>query len=156
MAGVFITRGMTITIPSGGLRISFGAEAAEPTVTLHVHFDVCPTWCELAMRYLILEAAKAAAEARKIAWQMAEDTPAANDAKALALEKEFEASMQAVMAAAIAVDALYAALQGHIEIPEQPLKKWRERRTARYSQVAEVYSARVQSEAQWRACCWRT
>src|SRR5688572_29989813 len=111
MAGVFITRGMTLTIPAGGLRISFGAEAAEPTVTLHVHFDVCPTWCELAMRHL--EAAKAAAEARKIAWQTA-DTPAANDARAITLEKEFEASMQAVMAAAIAVDALYAVLQGHI------------------------------------------
>jgi hypothetical protein len=135
MAGVFITRGMTITIPAGGLRISFGAEAAEP-VTLHVHFDVCPTWCELAMRHL--EAAKAAAEVRKIAWQTAEDTPAANDAKAIALEKEFEASMQAVMAAAIAVDALYAVLQEHIEIPEELLKKWRDRRTARYSQVAEV------------------
>lgn len=92
MAGVFITRGMTVTIPAGGLRISSG-EAAEPTVTLHVHFDVCPTWCELAMRHL--EAAKAAAEARKIAWQTAEDTPVANSAKAITLEKEFETSMQA-------------------------------------------------------------
>lgn len=136
MAGVFITRGMTVTIPAGGLRISFGAQAAQSTVTLHVHFDVCPTWCELAMRHL--EAAKAAAEARKIAWRTAEDTPATNDAKAITLEKEFEASMQAVMAAAIAVDSLYAVLQGHIEIPEELLKKWRERRTARYSQVAEV------------------
>ncbi len=136
MAGVFITRGMTVTIPAGGLRISFGADAPEPTVTLHVHFDVCPTWCELAMRHV--EAAKAAAEARKIAWQTAEDTPAANDAKAMTLEKEFEASMQAVMAAAIAVDALYAVLQEYIEVPDELLKKWRERRTARYSQVAEV------------------
>lgn len=136
MAGVFITRGMTVAIPAGGLRISLGAEAPEPTVTLHVHFDVCPTWCELAIRHL--EAAKAAAEARKIAWQTAEDTPAANSAKAITLEKEFETSMQAVMAAAIAVDALYAVLRGHIEVPEELLNKWRDRRTARYSQVAEV------------------
>lgn len=140
MAGVFITRGMTVAIPAGGLRISLGAEASEPTVTLHVHFDVCPTWCELAMRHL--EAAKAAAEARKIAWQTAEDTPAANSAKAITLEKEFETSMQAVMAAAIAVDALYAVLRGHIEVPEELLNKWRNRRTARYSQVAEVIRRR--------------
>ena len=46
--------------------------------------------------------------------------------------------MQAVVAAAIAVDALYAVLQGHVQIPEELLKKWRERRTARYSQVAEI------------------
>ena len=136
MAGLFITRGMTASLSAGGLRISLGADAPEPTVTLHVHFDVCPTWCELAMRHV--EAAKAAAEARKIAWQTADATPAANDAKAMTLEKEFEASMQAAMAAAIAVDALYAVLQGHIEVPDELLKKWREQRTPRHSQVGEV------------------
>ena len=51
MAGIFISKGMTATIPAGGLKISLGPGMGLrfPAVTLHVHFDVCPTWCELAM-----------------------------------------------------------------------------------------------------------
>ncbi len=49
-----------------------------------------------------------------------------NDAKAMTLEKEFEASMQAVMAAALP-STRYAVLQEYIEVPDELLKKWRER-----------------------------
>jgi len=54
------------------------------------------------------------------------------------LEREFESSMQAIMASAIAIDAFYAVLRNKAEIPEMLIKRWREKRTARYVQIAEV------------------
>lgn len=136
MPGVFISRGMTISIPAGGLKISIGSDAPPPSLTLHVHFDVCPTWCELAMGHL--ETAKVRCTERIAAWQRNEEEAGVKEAKALTLEREFESSMQAIMAAAIALDALYEALRERIEIPTTLIEQWRAKRTARYAQVTEV------------------
>jgi len=46
--------------------------------------------------------------------------------------------MQAIMAAAIAVDAFYAMIWTHVDLPPDIANKWRAGRTARYSQVTEV------------------
>jgi hypothetical protein len=46
--------------------------------------------------------------------------------------------MQAVMAAAIALDAFYAILQPHVALPPTLVERWRTGRTARFSQVTEV------------------
>lgn len=121
MAGVFITRGMTVSIPAGGLKISLGADAPSPSVTLHVHFDVCPTWCELAMAHL--QTAKSGEADRKVAWQAAEETENVVNEKARTLEREFESSMQAIMAAAIALDAFYAVLQPHVGLEPELLPR---------------------------------
>src|SRR2546426_8136310 len=112
MAGVFISRGMTVAIPPGGLVISLD-EAGNPVgnLNLHVHFDVCPTWLEIALRHL--EEAKANRLLRIEAWKGTDE-----DAKAAALEREFEASMQAIMAAAIAIDAFYAVMQTKAELAD--------------------------------------
>jgi hypothetical protein len=126
--GIFVSRGMTISIPPGGLTLGPGAAGS---VTVHVRFDVCPTWTELALRHL--QNAKEKRAAREIAWA---GTNA--DEKAAALEREFEASMQAIMAAAIALDAFYSMVKGHVALPQSLTEKWRKGRTARYSQVTEV------------------
>jgi hypothetical protein len=60
------------------------------------------------------------------------------NAKGTALEREFESSMQAIMAAGIAVDAFYAVIKTHAQVPPTLAQKWREKRTPRYSQIAEV------------------
>lgn len=130
--GVFISRGMTVGIPAGGLTISLGPDGQPASsVTLHVHFDVCPTWCELAMSH-----SAAAAErrtARIEAWAGTDE-----DEKAKSLEREFESSMQAAMAAAIALDAFYSVIQSHVQLPPSTIETWRTKRTARYSQITEV------------------
>ena len=102
MAGIYITRGMSVSIPSFSIRIRGDGEIEGDPITLHVRFDVCPTWIQIAKRHL--EAALAAKVNRAIAWQGTDE-----NAKAQALEVEFEASMQAIMAAAIAWDAAYCA-----------------------------------------------
>ncbi len=131
MAGIYITRGMSVSIPHFSLRISESGEFEGDPITLHVRFDVCPTWIQIAKRHL--DAALIAKANRNVAWQGTDEM-----AKAQALEVEFEASMQAIVAAAIAWDALYAVLREHVAIPPRILEKWRNGRTARYTQVAEV------------------
>lgn len=132
MPGVFITKGMTVGIPPGGLKLGIGADG-RPTgqLELHVRFDVCPTWVALALRHV--DEARRGREARIIAWSGDDES-----AKGASLETEFESSMQAVMAAAIAIDAFYSMIQPHVRIPEATVETWRTKRTARYSQVAEV------------------
>ena len=95
MAGVYISRGMTVAIPAGGLVLSLD-EGGKPkaNLTLHVHFDVCPTWVELALRHL--DDAKNRQSARIAAWNGANE-----ERKGATLEREFEASMQSIMAAAV-------------------------------------------------------
>ena len=132
MAGIFITRGMTIAIPPGGLLLALGKDRkTNHSIRLHVRFDVCPTWVELSLRHLA-NADNARAD-REAAWMGRDE-----NTKAAALEKEFEASMQAIMSAAIALDAFYAILQEHAAIPQTLVEAWRSARTARYAQVTEV------------------
>jgi hypothetical protein len=131
MPGIFISRGMSITIPSFSLRIREDGQLDGDPVTLHVRFDVCPTWIQVAKRHL--DTALLARVQRDETWGGKDE-----HAKAMALEAEFESSMQAIMAAAIAWDAVYAILREHVIIPPAVSEKWRNGRTARYTQVAEV------------------
>jgi len=100
-------------------------------LTSYVHFDVCPTWLELAIRHL--SDAQVAQVARIEAWKSADE-----NTKAGALQWEFEASMQAIVAAAIAIDALYAAVRPKVKLPPLLVEKWREKHTPLYIQTSEV------------------
>lgn len=132
MPGVFISRGMTLTIPDGGLILSIDPEGkTDSSLTLHVHFDVCPTWCQLALQHL--EKARQAREERVAAWSANNE-----ELKGKTLEREFEASMQAIMAAAVALEAFYAVVQQSVQLPPSLVDRWRNGRTARYSQITEV------------------
>lgn len=132
MAGVFISRGMTVAIPQGGLTIGFTADGnVTSSLTLHVRFDVCPTWIELALRHL--SDANERRIAREAAWAGTNE-----EIKATTLEREFEASMQAIMAAAISIDAFYSLIQPYVPISPKLVEQWRTKRTPRYSQITEV------------------
>lgn len=148
MPGIYITRGMTVQIPSFSLRFRENGELESDPVTLHVRFDVCPTWIQIAKRHL--EAALIAMTKRVQVWKGTDE-----NLKAQALEAEFESSMQAIMAAAIAWDAAYAVLREHVTIPPAMTKKWREGRTARYTQVSETvrraFSLKAKGAAALRA-----
>ena len=132
MSGVFIAKGMQVSIPPNGLVIQLDdEEKTTASCTLHVHFDVCPTWIALAFSHL--KTAQDCKQARIAAWNASDEA-----AKASTLEREFEASMQAVMSAAISLDAFYASIQDRITLPPSLLERWRNGRTARYAQIAEV------------------
>ena len=123
---------MTAAMPAGGLASSLG-ETAKPATDLsaQVHFNMCPTWLELAIRHL--SDAQVAQLARVEAWKGADE-----NARAWALQWEFEASIQAIAAAGMAIDALYAAVRPKVEPPQLLVEKWREKRAPHYIQISEV------------------
>lgn len=132
MAGIFLSRGMTLRVPAGGLVLGTGeAQSTITSLTLHVRFDVCPTWIELALKHS--NEARLARVAREQAW-LEED----EEKKATAIELEFEFSMQAMMSSAIAIDAFYSVIVQHVYIEDSVTEKWRTKRTPRYAQVSEV------------------
>lgn len=132
MAGIFISKGMNVGIPAGGLTLAIGEDGKpKGSLALHLHFDVCPTWLDLALRHL--SEARTCESERNLAWSAADA-----ERKGPTLEREFEASMQAIVAAATAFDAFYAVLRKKAEVPDDLVKTWRARRTSRAAQVCEV------------------
>jgi len=133
MAGVFITRGMGIQIPAGGLVVGFDDTGAmQSSIKLQVSLDMCPYWLEIAVDHLT-----AASKARQ---DLLEARGEGDDSRVgVALEREFAAGMQALTASAISLDALYASVRTRISISESLVKAWRKKRTARHRQVAEVF-----------------
>jgi hypothetical protein len=132
MSSASVPRATPVAGPADGLVISIG-ENRKPTssLPLNVHFDACATWLELAVRHL--SDAQVAQVARVTAWKGADET-----SKAGALEWEFEASIQAIMASASAVDAFCAAVQTKVHLPQSLTDEWRDNHTPRYIQLSEV------------------
>lgn len=131
--GPFLTKGMLVSIPKGGLTLKKtpeGGVKGDPLI-LHLGLDVCPYWLKIAFNHLqtaetsnkeVLEAHKANA----------------NEPKADALNREFIHGMQAIVASGIAMDAFYASVKDHVDLPSDLIRAWSENSTARYKQVAEL------------------
>jgi hypothetical protein len=98
-------------------------------LSLHVSLSMWLPWLEIAMSHLD------EAQAQHENLLRARDSGGAVGA---ALEGESRAAMQAMMAAAIAMDALCATAKDRITLPPSLTRKWRESGTARYAQVTEV------------------
>ena len=132
MSRVSSSRAVTVDTPAGALLVAIGQDA-EPasSPTSHVHFDVCPTWLELAIRHL--SDAQVAQGARIETCKDADE-----HSKTGALEWEFGASLQAIMACSIAVDALCAVVQTRVHLPQSLFDEWRDKRTPRHLQISEV------------------
>lgn len=132
MPGIFITKGMSLSIPAGGLKISIADDGkVNSEVRVHVRFDTCQTWASLAVQHL--RRAQEHRALRLAAWSGTDEAE-----KGRTLEQEFEASMQAMVAAAIAWDAFYALVKEHVDLPKGVVESWRKKRTSRHIQVTEV------------------
>lgn len=133
--GIFVTKGMRVTIPKGGLTLQIdpdGKPQAE-LKALHLELDLCLYWLEIAVEHL------ATAEQANKAVQSAHKS-GDSEQKAEALEAEFASGMQAITASAIAIDAFYAAVKERAAIAniDELSRTWRKKGTARYKQIAEV------------------
>src|SRR5689334_13262802 len=84
--GIFMTKGMGVRIPAGGLVISLNPKI-ESKIELHVVFDVFPIWLDIAFRRLL--EATSGRDKLVATWATADD-----ERVSVALEYEFEASMQ--------------------------------------------------------------
>ncbi len=130
--GIFVNKGTTFSIPSFSLTIDANGETSISPVEVHLAYDVCPVWVKLAHEHLDL------AKQRKLetvaAWKGTDE-----DRKTVALEAEFEASMQALSSAVFAIDAMYAWLKPHAGLDQATLDAWRDNGTSRYKQIGEVF-----------------
>jgi hypothetical protein len=129
--GIFITKGMRVSIPKFSIQVSPDGKIISAPITLHTGIDLCPTWLDIAHEQLLV-AELASADLLKA--KDAQD----NEGIAKALSKESCTGMQVIMASSVAMDAYYANLKEYIAIPQSLSSRWREKGTARYKQIAEV------------------
>ncbi len=127
---VFINKGIGVRVPPGGLRLEVGADGSlAGSLSLHLSLATWPYWLTLATRH-----ARTACDARMSFHVAADDA-----ARGAALEAEFAAGMQAVVCAAVAIDAFYTTVKDKVALPATTLSAWRKGRTARHRQACEVF-----------------
>jgi hypothetical protein len=132
-SGIFVNKGLRISVPDEGLKLWID-DAGKLTgdLQLHLHFDVTPTWLDLAWRFL--QEAKHARD-RAVARRAEGDEPGFAEA----LEAEMRSSMLAILAGATALDAFYATIQRHIVWPKRSAKAGTKKRPTRWSMMAEAF-----------------
>ncbi len=132
MSGFFITKRMKVGISNVHIDLEEASGENSSSFTLNLAYDACLAWAEIAQKHM--EEALAAMSVRRDAWSK-NHSPAD---RAEALVNEFQSSMQAVVAAATCIDALYDHVSRHAPVSPSIRKAWVKNGTARYSQVAET------------------
>jgi hypothetical protein len=121
-----------MTLGIRNLRFVIGEDGSlDSDLVIEVSLDTHPFWLEIAWTHL--ERARLAHQKLLAIWDSDDEKR-----KGRALEAEFAASMQCIVAVAVAMDAFYSAIRPHITIPKSTLDAWRKKRTARHAQVYEV------------------
>ena len=126
-----MTSGTSLKLTDMSISFNSDGEIVGSNMTPLVRFDVTFAWLAIAEKHL--DQASNESTKQVDIW-IGDD----NEAKSACLEGEFSASMQAIMAAAIAIDAFYAVVKDLIDIPEETENSWTRNRTARYIRVTEV------------------
>ena len=132
MPGVFFTKGMSLTLRDFRISITLDSSGESGNFSIDLRYDACAAWLRAALQQN--EVAKASRVARISAWSADDE-----EAKEKTLEVEFLASMQAIVAAATAIDALYAIIKEMSPLPVETSKAWAKNRTARERQVTETF-----------------
>lgn len=116
-----------------GIRISIdrNGNVQVPPPELSMSIDLFAYWLEIAMMHLV----EAEESHRKllVVWDAGDDREGGQ-----LLEREFSTSLQCITASGIAVDAFYAMVRNHVQIPQKDIEAWRTNRTSRPKQIAEV------------------
>jgi hypothetical protein len=131
MSSVSNPRADTLATTPGDLVRVTRPESEPSSSAPSFHFDICLTWLELAVRHL--SDAQVAQVARIEAWNNADEY-----SRIAALRWEFEASIQAIVASGVAVDAFCAVVQTRVQLPQSLIDEWREKRTPRCIQISET------------------
>jgi hypothetical protein len=107
--GVFISKGMRLRVPAGGLTISIGDDG-QPMADLvfEVSLDMWPSWLEIASTHA---AAADDARSRLVAADRAD-----GEAIGALLAEECREGMVAMAAAAIAIDAFYGSMRERVDL----------------------------------------
>lgn len=129
--GVLIFEGMKVGVLDGDFTISVDEEGkTDANLVLSTSYNVLPLWLRIAHENIVLshKASKDITEK----WN-----ENAENQKALLLA-ELTPSMQVFVACGTALDALYEQLRPFAKISDQDIKVWRDKKTSRAAQIAEI------------------
>jgi len=129
--GVFLVKGDTVSVQSLSLSVNEQGDIESSPLILHVGIDMTGYWLDIAYKHLV--ATESAHKKLMLAKEERDDEKISRY-----LKKESIAGMQSIMAAGIALDAYYASIKEHVDIPQSTIDTWRENSTARYKQISEV------------------
>lgn len=129
--GLFITKGMIVSIPKFSLSINENGEITSNGMIIHTGLDMCPYWVEIAYEHL---GKTEDIHNQLISAKNVNNEPLMGDL----LQNEFISGMQSIMAGCIAIESYYASIKDFAGIPESLKQTWRKKRTARYRQIAET------------------
>jgi len=129
--GVFVVKGMQISIPSFQIQLGPDGTVTTGPVLLHTGIDMCPVWLDISFRHLLRteEASQEMVRARD------ENN---NELIGQNLIAESTEGMQSIMASSVAMDAYYATIKDCVQLPDSLAHLWRINGTARYKQIGEV------------------
>jgi hypothetical protein len=129
---VFITEGMSVRIPQGGLQVSFDDDGnLNVSAALHVVYEVWPLWLEIA-----LDNAELACRIRERLTRVANE-----EQKGKLLVKECKLAMVGVTASVTALDAFFACVCERLPAYQALRSKWsgQTKRPGRAGQVSQVF-----------------
>lgn len=131
---VFVTKGMSVSIPAGGLQIGVDATGAPfSSVRIQVGLALYPVWAEIALDHLLKsQKARGSLTAAILAKE-------SDDRKASYLESEFLHGMQSMTASATAIDSFYASVKKFASFPKVELEAMRTNRTSRPDRIKETF-----------------
>lgn len=128
--GVFISEGMRLRIPVGGLTLDLNSPGGlSSNLMVEVLLDVWPYWLDVGMDH--------AAQAREARHRLESLDPEDGERVGLVLGEECRASMVAMSAAAFALDGFHAAIRRHADMSSLALE-WSRAGTPRYARVFEL------------------
>lgn len=130
--GIFVSKGMKFSIQSFPISIGKDGKISSEEIILHTGIDMCPYWLNIAYGHLLKT------ETAHNNLMLAKDEKN-NEKIGNSLQNEFISGMQSIVASCIAIDAYYASVKDHIDIPDSLVKIWHDNGTARYKQIAEVF-----------------
>lgn len=129
--GIFVMQGQRLSISSFTIHMDVEGKITSPGPTLSTGVEMAPYWLDIAAR----EANSAVRLVSKTneAWKSGD-----TDAQTKALDAEFKACLQAITAAAFAMDAFYSTVEEAAPTAEATRNAWRRNRTRRSRRVFET------------------
>jgi hypothetical protein len=131
--GVLIFKGMRVGILPGDFTINLNEtcdKGGQSKLILSTAYNVLPIWIRIARDNL--REAKIASDAIATKW------PENTDEQKQLLILELAPSLQVFVSCGIVLDALYDQLRPYSKLSESDIAKWKDNKTARAKQIAEV------------------
>lgn len=138
MPGIFITQGMQLRIPAGGLtlRIDDDGTPEMSPLRMEVALDIWPFWLDIAVE----QAERALGVRRELqsAVEAAKGAGIEGDLQTDLLVREFQAGMLAIAAVAFALDNFQAVIMPHAPRSAALASTWAASGTPRHQRVSET------------------